>query len=280
MVEYWRLMRFDKPIGILLLLWPTLWAVWLAADGAPALKIIAIFIAGVVVMRTAGDIINDVADRHIDGLVQRTRHRPLAQQTISLRNALLLFGILCAIAGVLVLFLNRLSFYLAIVGLGLACLYPFSKRFTHWPQAFLGLAYSWGIPLAFAAQQNQTPPIAWWLFATAALWVIAYDTFYAMVDRPDDLRIGVKSTAVLFGNYDRFIIGCLQGVVLLSLLGIAHFYRLNWEFYLGWGCALAFAIYQQYLIRNREPGACFRAFLNSHWFGCAIFLGIYLSNRY
>lgn len=272
--EYWRLMRLDKPIGILLLLWPTLWALWIAANGSPPLKILLIFIAGVIIMRTAGDVINDIADRHIDGAVQRTQNRPLAKQTIRLQNAWVLFICLCVTAGVLVLFLNRLTIMLAFFGLCLACLYPFTKRFTHWPQAFLGLAYSWGIPMAFAAVQNRIPEMAWWLFVTAGLWVILYDTMYAMVDRPDDLKIGVKSTAVLFGGYDRFIIGCLQATVLLSLALIGYFSQLHPAFYLGLVCAGLLAVYQQYLIRHREPAACFRAFLNNHWFGCAIFIGV------
>ena len=181
--DYWRLMRFDKPIGIFLLLWPTLWALWLAANGTPPISLLVIFIAGVIIMRAAGCIINDVADRHLDGAVQRTRNRPLATQTIKLRNALKLFALLCVVACALVLFLNRLTIYLAGLGLVLACAYPFTKRFTHWPQAFLGLAFSWGIPMAFAAQQNQVPALAWWLFITTCLWVIVYDTLYAMVDR-------------------------------------------------------------------------------------------------
>jgi 4-hydroxybenzoate polyprenyltransferase len=274
--DYWRLMRFDKPIGIFLLLWPTLSALWLAAGGTPPLSLLWIFIAGVVVMRTAGDIINDIADRHIDGAIQRTRQRPLATQVIPLHHAAALFGLLCLMALALVLLLNRLTICLAAVGLGLACLYPFTKRFTHWPQAFLGLAYSWGILMAFAAQNNEVTGVALWLFATCVLWVIVYDTFYAMADRPDDVKIGVKSTAVLFGKQDRLITGCLQIVVLGSLWGLAHYCRLGSIFYVGWGIAVLLAIYQQYLIRRREPSACFRAFLNNHWFGCAIFLGFLL----
>lgn len=272
--DYWRLMRLDKPIGILLLLWPTCWALWLSAGGIPPLEILAIFIAGVVIMRTAGDVINDIADRKIDGSVQRTRHRPLATGKIPMRHAVYLFLSLCVLAGLMTLFLNRLTFCLAIAGLLLACIYPFMKRVTHWPQAFLGLAYSWGIPMAFAAQTNHVPWQAWWLFAAAALWVIAYDTLYAMVDREDDLKIGVKSTAVLFGIYDRGIVAGLQFLVLLSLAMIAQSYHLRKIFYLGWSIAALLAFYQQYLIRHREPEKCFKAFLNNHWFGCALFLGI------
>jgi 4-hydroxybenzoate polyprenyltransferase len=274
--DYWRLMRFDKPIGILLLLWPTLWALWLAARGAPSLPILLIFLIGVVLMRAAGCVINDIADRRIDGQVQRTAKRPLATQAIQPQNALILFGILCLIAGSLVWFLNRLTLYLAVAALALACLYPFTKRFTHWPQAFLGLAFAWGIPMAFAAQLNQVPLLAWWLFATTLVWIMVYDTFYAMTDREDDLKIGVKSTAVLFGQYDRLILGGMQIAVLISLALIGWRCQLNRLFYLFWFGALLLAGYQQYLIRRRESKACFRAFLNNHWFGCLIFLGIWL----
>lgn len=278
-IEYGRLMRLDKPIGILLLLWPTLCALWVAADGPPPCKILLLFITGVIVMRSAGDIINDIADRHIDGAVQRTRNRPLAKGTLTLQNAWLLFIGLCAIAGVLVLFLNRLTLILAFFGLFLACLYPFTKRFTHWPQAFLALAYSWGIPMAFAAVQNRVPALAWWLFATTGLWVILYDTLYAMTDRPDDLKIGVKSTAVLFGYYDRLIIAGLQTAVLLSWGLFGYYDHLQPAFYLGLASAALLAAYQQYLIRKREPAACFQAFLNNHWFGFVIFLGVLFSHR-
>jgi 4-hydroxybenzoate polyprenyltransferase len=274
LADYFRLMRFDKPIGILLLLWPTWWALWLAAHGMPSLKLWVIFTLGVVIMRSAGDVINDIADRNFDGAVQRTQNRPLALKKISVRHALILFIFLCTMAGVLTLFLNRLTILLALIGLLLACIYPFTKRLTHWPQAVLGLAYSWGIPMAFAAQQNHVPWTAWWLFATAAVWVIAYDTFYAMVDRPDDIKIGIKSTAVLFGEHDRWVIGVMQITVLASLAMLSHYYGLGWPFYAGWTIAGLLAIYQQYLIREREPGKCFKAFLNNHWFGCALFLGI------
>jgi len=275
--EYLRLVRLDKPIGILLLLWPTLWALWLAAKGPPPWKILLIFMSGVVIMRSAGDIINDIADRRIDGSVTRTRNRPLVTQTIPLKNAWALFIALCLLAGILVLFLNTFSLYLAFIGLLLACLYPFTKRFTHWPQAFLALAYSWGIPMAFAALQNQLSLLTWWLFATAGLWVILYDTFYAMTDRPDDIKMGIKSTAVLFGDKDKIIIGCFQVLVLISLILIGIYCQLHWPFYLGIVIAGLLAIYQQYLIRRRDPVACFKAFLNNHWFGCAVFIGLFFS---
>lgn len=274
--EYIRLMRLDKPVGIFLLLWPTWWALWTAAGGLPSLKLLIIFTAGAVIMRTAGDVINDIADRHIDGSITRTRLRPLATRTIPTRHALCLFIILCLWAGSLTLFLNRFAFTLAFAGLFLACIYPFMKRFTHWPQAFLGLAYSWGVPMAFAAVKNELPWVAWWMFATTALWVIAYDSFYGMADRDDDLRIGVKSTAILFGRYDTLIIGILQFAVLMSLAALAQYLHLAKSFYLGWGMALFLGIYQQYIVRFKNPSACLKAFRNNHWFGLAIFVGFAL----
>jgi 4-hydroxybenzoate polyprenyltransferase len=274
--EYCRLMRLDKPIGILLLLWPTWWALWIAANGSPSLKLVVIFTLGVIIMRTAGDVINDIADRHIDGKVARTKTRPLATQTIPIKHALMLFLALCLMAGALTLFLNRFTIYLAVIGLLLAAIYPLMKRYTHWPQAVLGLAYSWGIPMAFAAVQNHLPWTAWWLFATAAVWIIAFDTFYAMIDRDDDIKIGVKSTAVLFGRYDRWITASLQLLVLISLAMIAAVYQLGRFFYLGWGIAALLVAYQQYLVRRREPAKCLQAFKNNHWFGLAIFVGFLL----
>jgi 4-hydroxybenzoate polyprenyltransferase len=274
--EYCRLMRLDKPVGIFLLLWPTWWALWIAAGGVPPFKILVIFTAGVFIMRTAGDIINDIADRRIDGSVSRTRQRPLATGTIQTRQALYLFLFLCLIAGSLTLFLNSLAFILSFMGLFLACLYPFMKRFTHWPQLFLGLAYSWGVPMAFAAIKNSIPGIGWWLFATTVIWVIAYDSFYAMVDREDDLKIGIKSTAILFGRWDNVIIGSLQFLVLVSLALLSQYLHLGQSFYLGWSAALLLGVYQQYMVRNRSPRACLNAFRNNQWFGFAIFIGFLL----
>lgn len=276
MYEYWRLMRFDKPIGTLLLLWPTLWALWIANRGAPNPLILTVFVLGVILMRAAGCIINDIADRRLDGKVQRTKTRPLVLQTIPIKNALILFFSLCLIAAGLVWLLNPLTIVLAVFALMLTLIYPFMKRFTHWPQAFLGLAFAWGIPMAFAAELNTVPMTAWWLFGATALWIIAYDTQYAMIDRPDDLTIGVKSTAILFGRHDRLIIGLLQAFSLLSLLLLADFLGLNFSFYWGWGCALILAVYQQFLIRHRHPKACFKAFANNHWFGCCLFIGFLL----
>lgn len=275
--EYCRLMRFHKPIGILLLLWPTLWALWLAAGGLPPLKILAVFIVGVVLMRSAGCVINDVADRNFDGQVRRTQQRPLATQTISVRAACLLFLFLVILAaGLVLIFLNRLNVYLAMIGLMLACFYPFTKRFTHLPQAILGLAFAWGIPMAFVELQHQLSWQSGWLFATTGIWIIVYDTFYAMADRADDLKIGVKSTAILFGKYDRVITALLQILVLLSFSGIAFYHHLHWMFYIGWSGALSLMFYQQYLIRTRDPGSCLQAFLNNNWVGFALFCGLWM----
>ncbi len=275
--EYWRLMRFHKPIGILLLLWPTLWALWLAARGLPSLKTVAVFVLGVILMRAAGCVINDIADRNFDGQVRRTQQRPLATRAVSVREALILFFILITLAaGLVIIFLNRLNLYLAILGLAIACFYPFTKRFTHLPQVILGLAFAWGIPMAFAEIQNKIPGISWWLFATTCLWIVVYDTFYAMADREDDLKIGVRSTAILFGKYDRLFTILLQTVVVVSFCGIAIDYHLNWKFYLGWSIALLLMLYQQYLIQERRPEACFQAFLNNNWVGFALFFGLWM----
>ncbi len=272
--HYLRLMRFDKPIGIFLLLWPTLWSLWIAAKGPPHWLNLIIFILGVIVMRAAGCIINDIADHRIDSQVSRTAARPLARRVISISSAFILFVVLSILALTLVLCLNFLTIKLAFIGFLLATIYPFMKRWTHWPQAFLGLAFAWGIPMAFAAEIGSVPMLAWELFAITFLWVIVYDTQYAMVDREDDIKIGVKSTAILFAGYDRLIIALLQLVVLVSLASLGYYLQLKIYFYLGLLAAAVLAVYQQYLIRQRQPKACFKAFLNNHWFGCVIFLGI------
>lgn len=272
--HYLRLMRFDKPIGIFLLLWPTLWSLWIAAKGPPRWLNLIIFILGVIVMRAAGCIINDIADHRIDSQVSRTAARPLARRIISISSAFILFVVLSILALTLVLCLNFLTIKLAFIGFLLATIYPFMKRWTHWPQAFLGLAFAWGIPMAFAAEIGSVPMLAWELFAITFLWVIVYDTQYAMVDREDDIKIGVKSTAILFAGYDRLIIALLQLVVLVSLASLGYYLQLKIYFYLGLLAAAVLAVYQQYLIRQRQPKACFKAFLNNHWFGCVIFLGI------
>lgn len=267
-------MRFDRPIGILLLLWPTLWGLWLAADGVPRWDVLAIFVAGVVLMRAAGCVINDYADRHIDGHVKRTKDRPIASGRVSPREALILFGVLVLVAFVLVLFTNSFTVWLSFGGVALAACYPFMKRYTHLPQVVLGAAFSWSIPMAFAAQANELPPHSWLLYVAVVLWTVVYDTFYAMVDRDDDLKIGVKSTAVLFGDQDRMITGVLQVMTLLALLMVGQRFELGSFYYLGLGLAAALFAYQQMLIRYRHREECFKAFLNNNWVGLVIFAGI------
>ncbi len=273
---YWRLMRFDRPIGILLLLWPTLWALWIAAKGVPNAVILTVFVLGVILMRATGCIINDFADRKIDTYVKRTQKRPLATGQVSEKEAIFLFTILCLIAFALVLLLNKLTILLASIGVVLAIIYPFMKRYTHFPQFVLGVAFSWGVPMAFAAQTGHVPLIAWLLFLAAALWTVAYDTQYAMVDREDDLKIGVKSTAILFGRFDRLIVGALQTTVLVFLVGLGIGLKLTMWYYLALIGVTCLMLYQQYLTRSREPASCFRAFLNNNWVGLLVFIGILL----
>lgn len=271
------LMRLDRPIGTWLLMWPTLWALWLAADGLPQRDLLLIFVAGVYVMRAAGCVINDYADRHLDGHVKRTRHRPLANGRISERDAKALFLILVAIAFALVLATNLVTLLLSLGGVGLASLYPFMKRYTHLPQLFLGAAFSWAIPMAYAAVTGQVPLEAWLLFAANLSWTVAYDTQYAMVDRDDDLRVGIKSTAILFGRLDRLLIGLLQAST-LGLLGlVGHALSLNVFFWAGLLGMAATFIHQQRLIRQRDRDPCFQAFLNNHWSGLLVMAGIALS---
>lgn len=274
--QYYLLTRLQKPIGILLLLWPTLWALWIAAEGLPPIPILLVFVAGVVLMRSAGCVINDYADRDFDPHVQRTQDRPIAAGRVSPHEALVLFALLCLAAFILVLTLNRLTLYYSFGALLLAAVYPFTKRYTHLPQLVLGAAFGWAIPMAFAAVQDQVPKIAWLLFVVNILWATAYDTFYAMVDRDDDFKIGVKSTAILFGSADRLVIGVLQLLVLGGLVLIGRMASLGLYFYLGLLIAAGLVLYQQYLARNRDPAGCFQAFLNNNWFGAAIFSGILL----
>lgn len=273
---YVHLTRLNKPIGILLLLWPTLWALWLAADGVPGTIITAIFIGGVILMRSAGCIINDFADRHFDGRVKRTENRPLATGKISTRSALSLFLILSLCAFLLVLQLNRLTIHLAFIGMVLAVVYPFLKRVTHLPQLGLGLAFAWGVPMAFAAELNSVPTNTWLVFLAAAIWPVIYDTMYAMVDREDDLTIGVKSTAILFASYDKLIILLLQLLFLFLLIVIGYVFVLHAIYFVSLIGVLVLFIYQQFLIRQQNDG-CFKAFLNNNWVGLIIFLGIVLS---
>ena len=274
--EYALLMRLDRPIGIFLLLWPTLWALLIAGEGRPDPMVLMVFILGVVLMRSAGCVINDFADREIDGHVQRTRDRPLAAGRVSELEAKLLFLLLCLLAFGLVLLLNTLTIMLSFVGALLAASYPFMKRVTHLPQVYLGAAFGWSVPMAFAAQTGTVPPIAWLLFTATVLWATAYDTMYAMVDREDDLVLGVKSTAILFGDADRQIIGIIQVMVLVCLLMIGYQAKLGLYYYGGVLVACARAAYQQGLIRYREREGCFRTFLNNNWFGAAVFTGLLL----
>lgn len=272
--DYARLMRLDKPIGIFLLLWPTLWALLIASEGHPDEKILLIFVLGVVLMRSAGCVINDYADRDIDRHVSRTQNRPLTSGRVTTGEAKFLFLGLCLLAFVLVLQLNTLTVLLSIAGVLLAAVYPFMKRVTHLPQVFLGAAFGWSVPMAFAAQTGTVPQIAWLMFLATLLWATAYDTLYAMVDREDDLALGIKSTAILFGDYDRKIIGVIQVMVLLCLLMIGRQAEMGGMYYLGVLLAGVLVVYQQYLIRFRTREGCFQAFLNNNWFGMVIFLGI------
>jgi len=275
---YVTLTRLNRPIGILLLLWPTLWALWIAGHGRPTFSLVVIFIIGTVLMRSAGCIINDIADKRFDGDVTRTKNRPLVTGQLSTREALILFFILCLFSAFLLLPLNTLTRELAIPAVVLASCYPFMKRYTHLPQFILGLAFSWGIPMAFAAQTGTVPAIAWLIFLINCLWAVAYDTIYAMVDRQDDLKIGVKSTAILFGQWDTKIIALLHVIILLLLIGLGIHLAFGIFFYLGLILAAMIMIYLQYLIQNRESAKCFQAFLMSQWIGATVFLGIIMSS--
>lgn len=272
MNAYLRLMRFDKPIGIFLLAWPMLWALWLAAGGLPPLWVLAVFAMGAVCLRAAGCIINDIADRKVDGHVERTKQRPLVTGEASLKGAMALFVGLLLLAFVLVCTLNSVTIKLALVAPLLASLYPFTKRFTYWPQLFLGIAFAWAIPMAFAAVQCVVPLKAWCLYALALLWPMMYDTQYAMVDRDDDMKIGVKSTAIRFGAADRYWLLGMQTFLLLLLWAVGYLFRLNGWFWCGTLLVLADFAYQQALTWRRERRACFKAFLHNNWLGALIFL--------
>ena len=271
---YTQLTRFNKPIGSYLLLWPTLWALWIAADGVPPLSLLIIFIAGVFITRSAGCVINDYADRHIDGHVKRTAERPLALGLISSKEALMLFAGLMLLAFVLVLFTNRMTIWMSFGALALASLYPFMKRHTHLPQVVLGAAFGWAIPMAFTAVDETLPLVAWLIFLAKLLWTVAYDTMYAMVDRDDDIKIGVKSTAILFGKQDKRIIGLLQIATLLVLLLVGTLESMTWPYYVGLVIAAVLFVYQQNLIKDRDRTRCFNAFLNNHYAELAVFVGI------
>jgi len=274
--QYALLMRLNKPIGIFLLLWPTLWALWIAGDGHPDTMVLFVFVAGVILMRSAGCVINDIADRHLDTQVKRTENRPIASGQVSVRDALVLFTVLVLLSFFLVMYLNTLTIMLSVGGLVLGIIYPYTKRYTYLPQVFLGLAFGWAIPMAFAAQTGEIPREAWLLLISTVLWATAYDTMYAMVDRPEDIKAGIKSTAILFGQADRFIIGIIQVCMLGIMSLIGKNLELSGFYYMGLVAAAGLAIYQQALLRERDTGLCFKAFLNNNWFGAVIFIGLYL----
>ncbi|MDH5738415.1 MAG: 4-hydroxybenzoate octaprenyltransferase [Gammaproteobacteria bacterium] len=272
--DFVTLARFDRPIGIYLLLWPTLWGLWLAADGWPGWHLFLVFTLGCVLTRSAGCVANDLWDRDFDHRVERTRERPITTGKITHRQAILFMGLLLLLALALVLTTNRLTIYLSLGAVFIAGVYPLMKRITHMPQAVLGIAFSWGIPMAFAATQHHIPHTAWLLVVANLLWTIAYDTQYAMVDREDDLKIGLKSSAILFGDLDKVMVGILQAAFVITMLVVGYRFELGFWFHLGLVIATCLMLYQQFLIRERERNACFRAFLNNHWAGFAIFLGI------
>ena len=273
---YARLMRLDKPVGIWLLLWPTLWALWLAGEGHPDGGNFFVFVLGVVIMRSAGCVINDYADRKLDAGVARTRNRPLVSGEVLPAEALALFGALMLIALGLVMTLNRLSVQLALVGAFVTVIYPFCKRFISTPQFVLGIAFGWGVPMAFAAQVEHVPRLGWLVFLTAILWAIIYDTQYAMADREDDRRVGIRSTAILFGDADRFIVGLLQLMFILTLMLIGRTAGLGLWYLGGVAAAATFFLFQQLLMRERDPADCFRAFQNNRYLGAAVFVAIWL----
>lgn len=275
--DYLALIRFDRPIGTYLLLWPTLWALWIAGEGNPDFKLVVIFTLGTFLMRSAGCAINDYADRHIDAHVKRTVNRPIITGRLSPKEALLCALVLALLAFALVLMTNLKTILLSFGAVAIAACYPFMKRYTQLPQLVLGAAFSWGIPMAFAAQQNHLPHQLWLIYIAVVLWTIAYDTFYAMVDRDDDIKIGVKSTAILFGKDDRLITGLLQASTLLILVLAGIQFKLNYWYYLGLSGAGLLFVYQQYLIRDRLREQCLKAFLNNHWAGAVIFVGIALN---
>ena len=273
----WRLMRFDRPVGILLLLWPTMWALWIAGDGAPELKNVLIFITGVVLMRAAGCIMNDVADRDFDPHVERTKKRPIASGELTVKQALLTFGIVMALAFGLVLMTNIATIKLAFVGAALAASYPFFKRWTHFPQVVLGVAFGWGIPMAFTAENGQVAGIAWLILLINVIWSVIYDTLYAMVDREDDIAIGLKSTAILFGQYDLLVLRILKITMILLLFWLGLLLHLGWPWQVGVAMAASLFVAQQMQVKTRQREACFKAFLNNNWVGLAIFCGLLIS---
>lgn len=272
--QYWLLARFDKPIGILILLWPALWALWVASDGKPDLLVLTVICLGVVLMRAAGCVINDYADRDFDPHVERTKQRPIAAGRVTPKEALVVFVVLCLIAFGLVLLLNIYTILLSFVAAFLAASYPFMKRFTQLPQAYLGIAFGWAVPMAFAAQTNTIPLVAWLMYLAVVLWALVYDTMYAMVDKDDDLKIGIKSTAILFGDYDRQIMAVLQLIILGLLIAVGVMITAGWAYFTGLAVAAGLFVYQQTLIFNRDKVLCFKAFLNNNWFGVSVFVGL------
>jgi 4-hydroxybenzoate polyprenyltransferase len=270
-------MRLDKPIGILLLLWPTLWALWMSTRGHPNWIVVWIFLLGTVLMRSAGCVMNDYADRHFDPHVERTRARPLAAGEVTGREALVLAAMLCVLAFGLVVQLNKLTILLSVAALFLAATYPFTKRFFSIPQAYLGIAFGFGIPMAFAAHNDVVPPIAWWLLLANVFWAIAYDTEYAMVDREDDIKIGIRSSALFFGRFDvAAIMICYAAMLgLLAWIGVRLY--LHWPYFIGIAAAAGVALYHYTLIRKRDRAACFKAFLHNNWLGACLFAGLLLS---
>ena len=274
--QYWKLVRGDRPIGVLLLLWPTWWALWLASGGIPPLWTLFVFTAGVWLTRSAGCVINDYADRWLDPKVERTRNRPLATGAVSGREALAVFVVLMLAAFALVLTMNRLTVWMSVVGLFLAASYPYLKRYTYLPQVYLGMAFGWAIPMGFVAVQGTVPPVAWVLYVANIFWATGYDTWYAMVDRDDDLRMGAKSTAILFGDLDLVAQGVLYALTFAALALVGREAGLGTYYWSGLGVAALFVLYQFAIARHRDRDACFRAFLNNHWVGMAVFAGIAL----
>lgn len=270
------LTRINRPIGIFLLMWPTLTALWIATAGQPSAKLLIIFLGGVIIMRSAGCVINDIADRHFDGQVARTRHRPLVEKRLSLQQAFLIFAGLCFLALLLVLQTNWLTIQLSLSAFLLACSYPFMKRFTHFPQLILGAAFAFGIPMTFSAKLEQVPDACWLLFIGTVTWTVAYDTIYALMDREDDIQAGIKSTAILFGELDRGMIGFMQIMTLLSFMLAGQQFQLNWPYFTAIGLMAVTFIYQQWLIRHRDSKACLSAFLNNAWSGAILYLGTVL----
>ena len=273
---YMALTRLDRPIGIWLLMWPMLWALWFAADGIPSIKVLVIFVLGTILTRSAGCAINDYADRNFDAHVSRTSNRPLATGEIKAFEALIIAGVLMLLAFALVLQTNTLTIQLSVVALVLAAVYPFAKRYTHLPQVVLGLAFSWAIPMAYAAQSNQLDRITWLVFVASVLWAVAYDTVYAMADRDDDRKIGIKSTAILFGDADIFMVGVIHVMVLMTLILTGQLLQLGLIYYAGLVIAACMMVYQLIIIRKRQPEGCIRAFLNNHYLGMTVFIAIVL----